>query len=65
MDVGFGDAQSFVYDVMENKDYVFIGIEPYKKGFARAVQFYEENSPKICFYLTVMLVNSLKRSHTK
>ena len=22
MDVGFGDAQSFVYDVMENKDYV-------------------------------------------
>ena len=47
MDVGFGDAQSFVYDVMENKDYVFIGIEPYKKGFARAVRFYEENSPKI------------------
>ena len=49
IDIGFGDAQSFVCDVVENKDYVFIGIEPYKKGFARAVQFYEENSPKNMF----------------
>ena len=49
MDIGFGDAQSFVNDVMENKNYVFIGIEPYKKGFARAVQFYEENLPKNMF----------------
>ena len=49
IDIGFGDAQSFIYDVTENKDYVFIGIEPYKKGFARAVQFYEENLPKNMF----------------
>ena len=49
MDIGFGDAQSFVCDVVENKNYVFIGIEPYKKGFARAVQFYEENVPKNMF----------------
>ena len=49
VDIGFGDAQSFVCDVVENKDYVFIGIEPYKKGFARAVQFYEENMPKNMF----------------
>ena len=49
IDIGFGDAQSFVCDVVENKDYVFIGIEPYKKGFARAIQFYEENLPKNMF----------------
>ena len=49
IDIGFGDAQSFIYDVAENKDYVFIGIEPYKKGFARAVQFYEENFPENMF----------------
>ena len=45
MDIGFGDAQSFICDVTDNPDYTFIGIEPYKKGFARAVQFYEENLP--------------------
>jgi len=49
MDIGFGDAQSFVCDITENKNYVFIGIEPYKKGFARAVQFYEEHTTKNMF----------------
>ena len=49
MDIGFGDAQSFVNDVMENKNYVFIGIEPYKKGFARAVEFYEQERPENLF----------------
>ena len=37
--------------MVENKNYVFIGIEPYKKGFARAVQFGGKRmKPKICFY---------------
>jgi len=49
IDIGFGDAQSFVKDVIENQDYLFIGIEPYKKGFARAIQFYEENKCKNLF----------------
>ena len=49
IDIGFGDAQSFVKDVIENQDYIFIGIEPYKKGFARAIQFYEENKCKNLF----------------
>ena len=37
IDIGFGDAQSFTKDVVNNKNHCFIGIEPYKKGFARAV----------------------------
>ena len=49
IDIGFGDAQSFSKDVLANKDYCFIGIEPYKKGFARAVEFYEKNKPDNLF----------------
>ena len=49
IDIGFGDAQSFAKDVLANKDYCFIGIEPYKKGFARAVEFYEKNKPDNLF----------------
>ena len=41
LDIGFGDAQSFVQDIIINNKFCFIGIEPYKKGFARAVEFYE------------------------
>ena len=57
IDIGFGDAQSFAKDVLANKDYCFIGIEPYKKGFARAVEFYEKNKPKGEF---VICISSLK-----
>ena len=46
IDIGFGDAQSFTKDVVNNKNHCFIGIEPYKKGFARAVEFYEKEKPK-------------------
>ena len=46
IDIGFGDAQSFSKDVVNNKNHCFIGIEPYKKGFARAVEFYEKEKPK-------------------
>ena len=49
IDIGFGDAQSFTQDVLINKKYCFIGIEPYKKGFARAVEFYEKEKPKNLF----------------
>ena len=49
IDIGFGDAQSFSEDVLINKKYCFIGIEPYKKGFARAVEFYEKEKPKNLF----------------
>ena len=45
LDIGFGDSQSFTKDVIANKDTTFIGIEPYKKGFARAVEFFEEKKP--------------------
>mgnify|MGYP001175026476 FL=1 len=46
VDIGFGDAKSFSKDVVENDAYAFIGIEPYKKGFAKAVEFFEEKKPK-------------------
>ena len=49
IDIGFGDAQSFAQDVLANKDYCFIGIEPYRKGFARAVEFYEKTKPDNLF----------------
>ena len=45
LDIGFGDSQSFTKDVIANKATTFIGIEPYKKGFARAVEFFEEKKP--------------------
>ena len=45
LDIGFGDAQSFSEDVAANETVTFIGIEPYKKGFARAVEFFEEAKP--------------------
>ena len=45
LDIGFGDAQSFSEDVAANENVTFIGIEPYKKGFARAVEFFEETKP--------------------
>ena len=46
LDIGFGDAQSFKQDVLNNKKFCFIGIEPYKKGFARAVEFFEQEEPE-------------------
>ena len=49
IDIGFGDAQSFSQDVLVNKKFCFIGIEPYKKGFARAVEFYEAQKPENLF----------------
>ena len=49
IDIGFGDAQSFTQDILINKEYCFIGIEPYKKGFARAVEFYEQERPENLF----------------
>ena len=49
LDIGFGDAQSFKQDVLNNKKFCFIGIEPYKKGFAKAVEFYEIEKPKNLF----------------
>ena len=49
IDIGFGDAQSFSKDVLANQDYCFIGIEPYKKGFARAIEFYETYKPDNLF----------------
>ena len=49
LDIGFGDAQSFVQDIIINDKFCFIGIEPYKKGFARAVEFYEINKPENLF----------------
>ena len=53
IDIGFGDAQSFSEDVLINKKYCFIGIEPYKKGFARAVEFYEKEKPKNVKYIII------------
>ena len=49
IDIGFGDGQSFSQDVLANPGYCFIGIEPYKKGFARAVEFYETQKPDNLF----------------
>ena len=49
LDIGFGDAQSFKQDVLSNKKFCFIGIEPYKKGFAKAVEFYEIEKPDNLF----------------
>ena len=49
LDIGFGDAQSFKQDVLNNKKFCFIGIEPYKKGFAKAVEFYEIEKPENLF----------------
>ena len=49
IDIGFGDAQSFSKDVLANQAYCFIGIEPYKKGFARAIEFYETYKPDNLF----------------
>ena len=49
VDIGFGDAQSFVQDIIINNKFCFIGIEPYKKGFARAVEFYEIGKPENLF----------------
>ena len=49
LDIGFGDAQSFKQDVLNNKKFCFIGIEPYKKGFAKAVEFYEKEKPENLF----------------
>jgi tRNA (guanine-N7-)-methyltransferase len=49
IDIGFGDSQSFSQDVLKNPDYCFVGIEPYKKGFARAVEFYEKAEPDNLF----------------
>jgi len=49
IDIGFGDAKSFSQDVLVNKKFCFIGIEPYKKGFARAVEFYEAQKPENLF----------------
>ena len=51
LDIGFGDAQSFKQDVINNKKFCFIGIEPYKKGFAKAVEFYELEKPENLFSL--------------
>ena len=49
LDIGFGDAQSFKKDVLKNEKFCFIGIEPYKKGFAKAVEFYEMEKPENLF----------------
>ena len=46
LDVGFGDSESFCNDVLENKDSLFFGAEPYKKGFSRGVEFFEINNVK-------------------
>lgn len=43
LDVGFGDSASFCKDIIENNDFLFFGVEPYKKGFSRAVEFFEKN----------------------
>ena len=43
LDVGFGDSDSFCKDIIENNDFFFFGAEPYKKGFSRAVEFFEKN----------------------
>ncbi len=45
LDIGFGDGISLSEDIEKYKDILFIGIEPYKKGFARMVEFYEKNHP--------------------
>ncbi len=44
LDIGFGDSESFCKDVLENDDFLFFGAEPYKKGFSRAVEFFEKNN---------------------
>ena len=46
LDIGFGDGRSLPEDIEKYKDILFIGIEPYKKGFARMVEFYEKKSSK-------------------
>tara|TARA_Y100001980_G_C14414284_1_gene207026 strand:+ start:69 stop:683 length:615 start_codon:yes stop_codon:yes gene_type:complete len=45
LDIGFGDAQSFSEDVLANTKFCFIGIEPYKKGYARALEFFDLHKP--------------------
>ena len=48
LDIGFGDGESFCKDVLENKDIIFIGIDPYIKGFSKVVEFYEKhNAPNL------------------
>lgn len=44
LDIGFGDGESFCKDVLENKDIIFIGIDPYIKGFSKVVEFYEKHT---------------------
>ena len=58
LDIGFGDAQSFSEDVAANETVTFIGIEPYKKGFARAVEFFEKQNLQTYISLMVTLVSS-------
>lgn len=60
LDIGFGDAKSFSEDVLANQDITFIGVEPYKKGFARAVEFYEKHLPKNLFLYNGCSIGYLK-----
>ena len=52
LDIGFGDGISLSEDIEKYKDILFIGIEPYKKGFARMVEFFMKKIIQIiCFYI--------------
>lgn len=65
LDIGFGDAQSFSEDVLANQDIIFIGVEPYKKGFARAVEFYEKHLPKNLYLYNGCAIEYLKAAKQK
>lgn len=45
IDIGFGDGISLTEDIAKCQEILFIGIEPYKKGFARMIEFYEKKQP--------------------
>tara|TARA_A200000113_G_scaffold226049_1_gene249970 strand:+ start:12225 stop:12848 length:624 start_codon:yes stop_codon:yes gene_type:complete len=46
IDIGFGDGISLSHDIMNNSEILFIGIETYKKGISRMIEFYETKQIK-------------------
>ena len=50
IDIGFGDAQSFSEDVLINKKYCFIGIEPIKKALPEQLNFMKRKTKNLFLY---------------
>ena len=65
MDIGFGDAQSFVCDVAENNNYVLLELNHIKKVLLEPYNFMKRMHLKICFYSMETQENSLKKQNIK